>query len=234
MAEVKDDNVKEFNSRWLSDGIGEDYKEWGRFSKNKLSRVYPNSVFIESPTGTGKTYFITNVLFPYAAKMHRHILYLGNRTALKEQLISNLKKEYNTDVYTTASRNYDYIQYPGSFYGITILNYQSFLSFIKETDAYLLTEHFYYVILDECHFFLEDSNFNSMTSLIYEKIFLTFLRSVIVFLSATIEEIRPFMENSLHMVHFLANTQSLYSTFDRFILRYRNKYCHRAYNLFFL
>ena len=47
--------------KYITDEIGEKYKEWGAGDK----------VFITAPTGTGKTHFILNILLPYAAKYNK-------------------------------------------------------------------------------------------------------------------------------------------------------------------
>lgn len=65
---------KEFSERWLVNGIQEDYKNWlprGVVSRQKASRI-----FIESPTGTGKSSFVLDKLFPFAAEKNYNILYL--------------------------------------------------------------------------------------------------------------------------------------------------------------
>ena len=52
--------VRTFCERWLVNGIEEDYKNWlprGVVSRQKASRI-----FIESPTGTGKSSFVLDNL----------------------------------------------------------------------------------------------------------------------------------------------------------------------------
>ena len=48
----------------VSDVIGGEYQKWKPNDK----------IFISSPTGTGKTYFILNVLLPYAYQKEKQIL----------------------------------------------------------------------------------------------------------------------------------------------------------------
>ena len=80
------------NKRWISDLIGDTYKEWSMHEFNTNKRAFSTQVFIQSETGTGKTSFILNVLLPYAEKNKRHILYLCNRTALEAQIKNELTK----------------------------------------------------------------------------------------------------------------------------------------------
>lgn len=56
--------------------VGNDYRWWKS----------GDAVFIECPTGTGKTQFIMKTLLPYAEANNRRILYLSNRFMLKEQI----------------------------------------------------------------------------------------------------------------------------------------------------
>ena len=53
---------------YLADQIGEEYKSW---KEGEL-------IFIQAPTGTGKSYFILNVLLDWAVLNRFSILYLGN------------------------------------------------------------------------------------------------------------------------------------------------------------
>lgn len=74
---------------YIENSIGEKYKEWvlGAKAGDKLA----DTVFISSPTGSGKTTFILDTFLPYMAQKGKKILYLVNRTVLKEQL----EKEIN-------------------------------------------------------------------------------------------------------------------------------------------
>ena len=55
--------------KYLADQIGEEYKSW---KEGEL-------IFIQAPTGTGKSYFILNVLLDWAVLNRVSILYLVNR-----------------------------------------------------------------------------------------------------------------------------------------------------------
>ncbi len=62
--------------KYLSDVIGEEYKDW------KPGQV----IFLSAHTGAGKTYFILNKLVKFAAIEKKKILYLANRSILKKQI----------------------------------------------------------------------------------------------------------------------------------------------------
>ena len=83
--------VRTFCERWLVNGIQEDYKNWlprGVVRHQKASRN-----FIESPTGTGKSSFVLDKLFPFAAEKNYNILYLANRSALNQQIKNALARK---------------------------------------------------------------------------------------------------------------------------------------------
>ena len=183
--------VRRICTQWISDGIGEDYKGWS----TSQPPVSASRIFIESPTGTGKTSFVLDRLFPYAAERGRNILYLGNRTALEEQTkyavekrLTRISVKDDDDVEGKDLSEIRTFQYPDSCSAITILNYQSVLGFTKQLCSPFGSKPFYYVILDEVHFFLEDALFNPTTWKILERIMQCFYDSALIFMSATMEE----------------------------------------------
>ena len=64
---------------YITDKIGEEYKDWEE----------GDYIYIKAPTGTGKTHFVFNTLAEYANKTDDKILYLCNRTALKDEVKDN-------------------------------------------------------------------------------------------------------------------------------------------------
>lgn len=68
--------------KWISDIIGDQYKEW----KNEY-------IALDAGTGCGKSYFCINVLGDYAQKFGDRILYLTNRSALRNQIYDEVQKK---------------------------------------------------------------------------------------------------------------------------------------------
>lgn len=222
------------NCRWLSDGIGADYEEWRCSGTNSLPRP-PNHIFIESPTGTGKTSFIINKLLPFAAKHQRNILYLGNRSALADQMkiavANHLIEIVDGAPLTEDLHDYRRFQHPTSRSVITLLNYQAFFSFEKQLSREPI---YYYVIFDEAHFFLEDALFNSRTYLLFERIIRTFFNAVTVFMSATLSEyISLFYESTLYARAQIPNLECFGSTRQVQLTIYRNQYESNAFRPIF-
>ena len=180
---------------WVSDIIGDEFKQWRTKDKSANFGSYPTKVFIEAPTGSGKTYFILNKLLPYAAEQGRNILYLSNRTILEEQV----KKQLGSILYEIEEKKDDMITYkifpyPDKFASVTVLNYQAIVGFFKQGLYFNLQDKYYYVIFDEVHFFLEDALFNPYTEICLYKLFNLLFDSVKVFISATIEETKKLLD----------------------------------------
>ena len=66
--------------KYFSDLIGTSYKDW----KN-------TQVIFDGGTGTGKTYFIVNILGKYAKETDQKIIYLCNRAQLRMQTYEKVK-----------------------------------------------------------------------------------------------------------------------------------------------
>lgn len=182
------------NPVYLSDKIGLEYQSW---NKDAL-------VIIKAPTGCGKSHFILNELLNYAMQQSRRILYLVNRTILKDQLI----KKCNEQVaelsirYGTAIKIWDYIW---------ICTYQEIEQRLKYGDADPLIanrrdangnpiEPYYYVVYDECHYFYADADFNPGTEASYGYLTQSFRHVVQIFMSATIENMEEkIVEDMTHL-----------------------------------
>lgn len=165
----------------VADVIKDEYQNWDKYCK----------VFISSPTGTGKTYFILYVLLPYVSQQGKKILYLVNRRILKEQLESEissfpfeLRESIRIELYQTIEINmsevrYDYRNRTNHAYG--------YLSVWINPDDYD------FVVCDECHYFLADSNYNTNTGLSFRWIQDMFSSKIRIFLSATITDIKEYI-----------------------------------------
>lgn len=179
------------NLVYLSDKIGSEYQSW---NKDAL-------VIIKAPTGCGKSHFILNELLNYAMQQGRRILYLVNRTILKDQFI----KKCNEQVaelcirYGQIIKIWDYIR---------ICTYQEIEQKLKCGNADPLNaniqdekgnpiESYYYVVYDECHYFYADADFNPGTEISYVYLTQSFRHVVQIFMSATIENMEEKIKKDL-------------------------------------
>ena len=172
---------KEFSERWLVNGIEEDYKNWlprGVVSRQKVSRI-----FIESPTGTGKSSFILDKLFPFAAEKNYNILYLANRSALNQQIRNAVARKLKVKEKIKKDEATFYL--PESFCCLTVINYQAIS--LDSTALETFLSDYAYIVFDEAHFFVEDSLFNAKTGLLLKSVLDASPDAVWIFLSATLD-----------------------------------------------
>lgn len=135
----------------FSDLIEDKYKSW------KDTRI-----ILDGGTGSGKTYFVLNKIGKYAKECNCKILYLCNRSKLRDQTYSDIKKLKLQDT-------------------VVVMTYQSLQNRIKHKDTF---PHYDYIIADECHYFTNDALFNEYTDLSY-KYLKHQSKNVVIYISAT-------------------------------------------------
>lgn len=173
--------IKEFSECWLVNGIQEDYKNWlprGVERHQKASRI-----FIESPTGTGKSSFVLDKLFPFAAEKNYNILYLANRSALNQQIRNAVARKLKVKEKIKKDEATFYL--PESFCCLTVINYQAIS--LDSTALETFLSDYAYIVFDEAHFFVEDSLFNAKTGLLLKSVLDASPDAVWIFLSATLD-----------------------------------------------
>ena len=174
------------NLKWVSDTIGEEYKQW---SKGDI-------VAIQAQTGTGKTYFVKNVLVPYMDK-YEHMLIISNRTNLKRQVKIDLLKKLQKDTPKNL-KELDKITTVGN---VTLLSYHQIAIMRQaqeEKGKEINLDIYKYIICDECHWFKSDASFCDKTELAWKELIRTRHReSIVVYISATMEEIRPMIDSAI-------------------------------------
>lgn len=194
--------------RYLSEQIGEKYRQW----KTK------DMVIISTPTGSGKTTFISQVLLPYATERNEKIIYICNRRALKEQDLENFRKDlemkYPHDP-NFVDRCLDHIFVQTYQYCEAAKAYPAFRKLLsvreqenkkEEQRTVNVTEAAYY-IFDEAHYFVCDSLFNQETNYWNNKEFNT---GVSIFLTATPEPLLLYL-NKTGLIETLKEFHESYS-----------------------
>ena len=107
-------------------------------------------VLITAGTGAGKSYFVRTVLFKYAKRRYKKILWLTNRTILREQVKGYLTQEQEEV--------------------IDVINYQNIQEKLSQT-GWALVEIFSkydYIVYDEVHHIFADAGFNRKTDLMLQ------------------------------------------------------------------
>ncbi|QGZ99418.1 DEAD/DEAH box helicase [Dehalobacter restrictus] len=162
---------------YISDVIRNDYKNWNP----------GDVVLIDAQTGTGKNFFIENILIPWVSP--KKLLYISNRTNLKREVKSRLLEKYGKKVPETLEE-LDKIKTIGN---ITISSYHalqhSSLNQLYKGKSFDISKYDY-VVLDECHFVFTDSGYNNLCYLTFEKLFVNQYPNITkIFMSATMDEV---------------------------------------------
>lgn len=144
---------------FVTDVIRDDYKKWS----------CGDTVIIHAQTGAGKTYFVLQELLPFVAEHGKKLLYLSNRTALRDQIKMSYHSKFDN--------------------AIIPMNYQSFERVdlsrknpSKEGESILSCE---YWVMDEGHYFLADGSFNSNVLSCMINISAEKKKRVLIFMTAT-------------------------------------------------
>lgn len=148
----------------ITDEIGDSYQLWQK----------GDIVDISGGTGSGKSYFVRETLAEYAKRNGELILYLVPWVKLKEQIEATLEEEGITN--------------------ITVKMYQSIEVICKAHGGNNEWLNAYkYVVCDESHYFLGDSQFNHYTDMSLTHV-LSATNAITLLLSATGEATISFIE----------------------------------------
>ncbi|MFT8312940.1 MAG: DEAD/DEAH box helicase family protein [Clostridium sp.] len=195
--------MKKLNLKWVTDSIGEDYKEWDE----------GDIIILQAQTGTGKTYFIKNKLINYINPYER-LLLVCNRINLKRQLKIDLLKKYHLDVphikdkdgNDTKKIDLKALDRIYQIENITIKSYQSIgqMAINHEYDGKEMDLTYDYIVMDEAHYILADGGFNNKCRLAYKYLVKQHMPNTVkIFISATMEEVE------VPIIHKVQNTKTL-------------------------
>lgn len=141
-------------------------------------------VTISAGCGAGKSYFIKNVLYARAKAEGKKILMLVHRTRCSTQFELEIRADKKTDV-------------------IDIKTYQS-IEFSLLNCKDISFSAYSYIVSDEFHYFIEDSDFNCYTDLSFD-IIINYQNAVKIFMSATGDTMLDMMNK------FVKRKQELYT-----------------------
>ena len=175
--------------------IGQEYKKWEWQGEGKAG--YGNRIFIDAPTGSGKTTFILQTLLPYYSAQGRKILYLVNRRILKAQIREMVADLPHSQYAAIRVELYQEIEKK-----IMAVHMEHNMKDSDKGDGYNSLQklsEYDCLVCDEAHYFLTDSTYNTNTVLSYRWIQKAFCGKVCIFMSATVDELKTYMEkNNLH------------------------------------
>ena len=149
------------------------------------------SIFIEAPTGMGKTSFVLDQLVADAMNNRQEVLFLSNRYLLKEQIKHSVAKRQGIPI-----EDNNWLEEIEEFEGITVISYQKVqvLMEMDNAERYLNRERYKFTVFEEIHYILEDSIFNP--HIYYLLQFIQKAHSIKVFMSATLEETKNYLLNT--------------------------------------
>ena len=133
-------------------------------------------IIINANTGDGKTYWCLNILYKYAKKHGLKILMLVPRIRCRGQFTNQLEQIKNVDDV------------------ITIKTYQS-IEFAYKNNYDLNLNNYDYIVCDEAHYFVNDSQFNRYCDISFDEIYKT--DAIKIYMSATID----FIDNYLKVIY---------------------------------
>lgn len=167
----------------IADLVKEAYEGWRNGTR----------IVFDAGVNSGKTYFILNILLPWAHKKHWKILYLCNRIPLRDQIQQEVERlgktvkevgHWDNDlkqiVYETRIEN----KYEDT---IRVETYQWMESFCKGNPkgAMDYLKSFNYIVADEYHYLLTDAAINKYIDLSYVTLNDMTKYRPVIFMSAT-------------------------------------------------
>lgn len=158
----------------ISDVIGKSCQEW----------QCGETVFINAPTGIGKTFFIRRHLYEWSIQQNVEIALVVNRRMLRQQQWDELR------MYELEAGRYEV--------RLHLLTYQELETESKEAEQKrIILKRCRYIVCDECHYWLADALFNSKLHKSFKFLTGLYEQSTLIFMSATMERIRPLIENQI-------------------------------------
>lgn len=155
------------------------------FLKDQLASVWQfwrpeRAIFLVSPTGSGKTTFITDEMVEEILKNpNQHLILVSNRIALDVAIKRKISQK--TGFYTHF--NDAALHEMSAFKNITIVSYQQLKNHMKFSEKSFSTVS--HVVFDEAHYFASDATFSSGNGALLERIPHVFKNAVRIYITAT-------------------------------------------------
>ena len=181
--------------RYVSERIGDDYLNW-QVGKN---------VLISTPTGSGKTTFVIEVLLRHAIRQGKHVVYYCNRRILNDQF-SVISEERIKKMYSGSGD----ISAEEALSRLHIFTYQYMERLKTHPNVYYENENtgekiklqpddILYYVFDEAHYCISDAIINANTNYWLDSSRRDkdkLKKSICVYLTATPEPLYLFLEQS--------------------------------------
>lgn len=157
-------------------------------------------VFISAGTGRGKNTFIKNELLKHCG--NQKVVIFENRQSLMQQQIIDIISEIDPEALKYDDISKDNMVIFGAYKNIMIISYQcaALKCMLKNSRFLHFCSQARYLVFDEAHYILDDTNFNKGISF-FVQTFLgkSFPNATKIFMSGTMEEIYDYVQ---HMNRF--------------------------------
>ncbi len=139
-------------------------------------------LFIASQTGSGKSTLVMNQVLSLVKSRQQKLLILSSRTALADQYRREAALVENPDLLKDLTPSG--LRKQKDFGMVTIFTYQEFFFYMRKNCHQSFTQYGA-VVLDECHFFVQDAAFNEYTQSLLKSLVHCFHHCLRFYLSAT-------------------------------------------------
>ena len=199
------DIVTHSNYSNVSSVIGDEYKKW----------ITPRPIFIDAPTGSGKSTFVYEKLIPDAIAEDRGVLIVSNRIALSMQQkrhIYEVIRSIDPD-YLNNLRQEEIAKETTMIGPVCVTTYQGMYKlfnpdlYLEKTfgvhsiasdraqDIFEWSKTVKYAVFDEIHFLYADAEFNEFCHMLLKYIPSVFHAVIRVYMTATSWEIYDYISN---------------------------------------
>lgn len=179
----------DLEGKYIEEAIGDKYLKWS----------CRTPVFIDAPTGSGKSTFVCHKLIADAQKANQHLLLVSNRAALvrqqKKKVIEAACPEINLGKVDDST--IDEYKIWGN---VCICTYHGLMVLVNKAKIYQELKNFLdllmYAVFDEVHFLYADSTFASSTEELLKFIPAWFNKAIRVYMTATSSSILSTLQNA--------------------------------------
>lgn len=193
----------DLKGKYVEEAIGEKYFWWSCW----------NPIFIDAPTGSGKSTFVCHKLIADAKKSNRTLLLVSNRAALVRQQKKKVIEAACPEINLSELDDNTIDEY--KFWGnVCICTYHGLMALVNKAKIYQELKNFLdllmYAVFDEVHFLYADSTFASSTEELLKFIPAWFYNVIRVYMTATSNSILSTLQNAERLAQqTLSNTPNL-------------------------
>lgn len=140
-------------------------------------------IFLDLPTGAGKTTFVYNVLLPEALKQGKNLLLVSNRVALSTQQKRAIMKFIDAPQLKLLTD--EGVRQTEDFGQVRVVTYHRLPALLHDKSASGWIANLAFVVFDEAHFFTSDAPFNENVDYILRLACERFCHAIRFYLSGT-------------------------------------------------